>query len=111
MSAKPKRKIFKRLKRSKVFRGIGNFAVGVLNGNPVTAPFTPSVQDFNETIENADLDGDGKIAQTTKKALIAYYILNNLGVIFGFLLILIGLVKGLDKEKIEFAIKMLQTVL
>lgn len=69
------------------------------------------MQDFNEQIDDADLDGDGKIGKVAKQAIIVYYILNNIGVIFGFTLIVIGLVKGIDKEQIESAIKMLQMVL
>lgn len=109
MSAKPKKKIFKKLKKSKLFRGVGNFVVGLLNGNPVTAPFTPSVQDFNEQIDQADLNGDGKIGKVARKELITYYIVNNLGVILSFGLILFGLLRGLDKETIEWAVKLFQS--
>lgn len=100
-------KFFKKLKSNKPLRGIANIALGVLNGLPVVSNYAPSVQDFNEEIEQADLNLDGKVGNVGKKELIVYYVLNHLGLIGTILLIIFGLIKGIDKDTIEWAIDLL----
>ena len=96
-----------KLKRNKPLRALANLGLGILNGIPVVSNFTPSVQDFNEEIDQVDLNKDGKIAKIDRKELIVYYILNNLAMLGTILLIIIGLYKGLEQDKIEWAIDLL----
>lgn len=96
-----------KLKRNKPLRALANLGLGILNGIPVVSNFTPSVQDFNEEIDQVDLNKDGKIAKIDRKELIVYYILNNLAMLGTILLIIIGLYKGLEQDKIEWAVDLL----
>lgn len=96
-----------KLKKNKPLRALANLGLGILNGIPVVSNFTPSVQDFNEEIDQVDLNKDGKIAKIDRKELIVYYILNNLAMLGTILLIIIGLYKGLEQDKIEWAVDLL----
>lgn len=96
-----------KLKKNKPLRALANLGLGILNGIPVVSNFTPSVQDFNEEIDQVDLNKDGKIAKVDRKELIVYYILNNLAMLGTILLIIIGLYKGLEQDKIEWAVDLL----
>ena len=100
------RKILKFLKKNKIARGVANILVGAVNGTPLAA-VTPSIQHFNESIENADLDGDGKIGSVKRGELLAYYLLGYLGLILVFCFIIFGLSKNYDLETIEWGVDMI----
>lgn len=100
--------------KGKIGRVIGNFIVGALNATPL-AIFTPSVQDYNEYLDDADLDGDGKIGNVARGGMVVYYLVRYapaiLGMIAGLSVVVFGILKGLPKEDIEWAVRLILDIL
>lgn len=96
----------------KAGRILKSFAFGFLNGNPITALFTPSIQEVTEDMKDADLDENGKVGKLKMNNVNVYYITNLIGTLIGVsstvFVSIWGLKNGLTPEQIDWILNNIQ---
>lgn len=93
----------RKLRKSKVFRAIASFVIGILNSNPITSIVTPSIADFNAKLDAVE----GQEQPQSPSQRLLHHLLSYMGMFATLYLIIWGIKTGLEKDTIEWAAKLL----